>query len=221
MYLKNTGIYLMFDKLLYLPLDIENPPLTCLNKLNDKEYSLLIRDNYRNCFHVPIMMKTDTGFEWTDISKEFSDLVEWAEDVIFPWTGRSRIMIITTPPKEENPPHIDCSPEMFNTLQHKFRYVLQGNIDDLVFMSSEDIYLDKTIDKPFIMSGKWPHYMKNNSSNTKFTFAFGAPWDGNLEDDKYKNMLSKSYDCYNEYYKSFDELSLPENYQDYYEEKYK
>lgn len=219
----------MFDKLLYLPLDIENPPLTCLDKLNglpsyigSEEYSSLIRDNYRNCFHVPMMTKTDIGFEWTDTSKEFSDLVEWAEDVIFPWTGRSRIMIITTPSDDENPPHIDCSPKMFKTLQHKFRYVLQGNIDDLVFMSKEDdIYLDKTIDKPFIMSGKWPHYMKNNSSNTKFTFAFGAPWDGNLEDDKYKNMLSKSYDRYSEYYKSFDELSLPENYQDYYEEKYK
>ena len=150
-----------------------------------------------------------------ELAKEFSDLVEWAEDVIFPWTGRSRIMIITTPPNEENPPHIDCSPEMFNTLQHKFRYVLQGNIDDLVFMSTEDIYLDKTVDKPFIMSGKWPHYMKNNSGTTKFTFAFGAPWDGDLEDDKYKNMLSKSHDSYSEYYKSFDGLSLPKNYQDY------
>jgi len=88
-------------------------------------------------------------------------------------------------------------------------------------MSTEDIYLDKTVDKPFIMSGKWPHYMKNNSGTTKFTFAFGAPWDGDLEDDKYKNMLSKSHDSYSEYYKSFDGLSLPKNYQDYYEEKYK
>ena len=63
---------------------------------------------------------------------------------------------------------------MFKTLQHKFRYVLQGNIDDLVFMSEEgDIQLDETINKPFIMSGKWPHYMKNNTDTTKFTFAFG------------------------------------------------
>lgn len=212
----------MFDKLLYLPLDIEKAPLTCLDKLNDKKNDLLIRDNYRNCFHVPMMMMADGGFVWTDISKEFPDLIEWAEDVIFPWTGRSRIMIITTPSAQENPPHIDCSPEMFNTLQHKFRYVLQGNIDDLIFMSDQgDIHLDETIDKPFIMSGKWPHYMKNNTNNTKFTFAFGAPWDGNLEDATYKNVLNRSYDRYSNLYKSFDGLRLPTDYQDYYEEKYK
>ncbi len=212
----------MFDKLLYLPLNIENPPLTCLDKLNDKKYDLLIRDNYRNCFHVPMMMKTDEGFAWTDVSKEFPDLVEWAEDCLFPWSGKSRIMIITTPPMEKNPPHIDCSPEMFKTLQHKFRYVLQGNINDLVFMSKKgDIHLDETIDKPFIMSGKWPHYMKNNTDTTKFTFAFGAPWDGDLGDFMYKNVLNKSYDLYSKFYKSFDSLQLPKNYQDYYEEKYK
>ena len=213
----------MFDKLLYLPLDIEKAPLTCLDKLNDKKNDLLIRDNYRNCFHVPMMMMmADGGFVWTDISKEFPDLIEWAEDVIFPWTGRSRIMIITTPSEQENPPHIDCSPEMFNTLQHKFRYVLQGNIDDLIFMSDQgDIHLDETVDKPFIMSGKWPHYMKNNTDNTKFTFAFGAPWDGNLEDATYENVLNTSYDRYSKLYKSFDGLRLPKDYQDYYEDKYK
>lgn len=67
----------MFDKLLYLPLDIENPPLTSLDKLNNKKYDSLIRDTYRNCFHVPMMTMTDIGFKWTEASKEFPELVEW------------------------------------------------------------------------------------------------------------------------------------------------
>jgi hypothetical protein len=211
----------MFDKLLYLPLDIENPPLTSLDRLNDKKYDSLIRDTYRNCFHVPMMMMTDIGFIWTETSKEFPELVEWAEDCIFPWSGKSRIMIITTPAGESNPPHIDCSPQMSRTLQHKFRYVLQGNVDDLIFMTDQGDVRLENVDKPFIMSGKWPHYMKNTADVTKFTFAFGAPWDGNLNDYRYTSLLDRSYEKYENFYNSTNGYDLPKEYEDYYEEKYK
>jgi hypothetical protein len=212
----------MFETLLHLHLDIENPPLTCLDKLNDTEYNGLVRDDYRNCYHVPMMLSNDTGFEWTDTSREFPELVEWTEDVLFPWTGRSRIMIITTPPGETNPPHIDCSPGMFNTLQHKFRYVLQGNVDDLIFMSEQgDITLDQTVDKPFIMSGKWPHYMTNNTDKTKFTFAFGAPWDGDLDDENYVEILNSGYQTHKDMYKSYQGYKLPQEYEEFYQDNYK
>lgn len=213
----------MFEKLLYLPLDIENPPLDCLDKLNDIDYRNIIRDDFRNCWHVPLMHSADkTDYQWTPYANDFPSLKEWAEDVVFPYTGKSRIMIITTKPGQANPPHIDCSPEMFSTLQHKFRYVLQGNVDDLVFMSDQgDISLKEEIDKPFIMSGRWPHYMLNTHTNTKFTFAFGAPWDSNLNNPKYYSLLLGSKIMYNDYYIDYEDINLPLDYERYYEQKYK
>ena len=227
----------MLDKikqLLYLPLDMENPPLDCLEKLNDVDFLKIIRDDFRNCWQVPLMFhdtdhvkakKSDLDlykepYAWTEIASEFPTLTQWCEDVLFPVTKKSRIMIITTLPGEANPPHIDCSPKKFNTLQHKFRCVLQGHVDDLVFMSDkDDVYLEADIDKPFIMSGRWPHYMLNTHTDTKFTLAFGAPWDSNLEDKNYMNLLDRSYKKYNEHYVGFEGINLPKNYEQYYETK--
>ncbi len=119
----------MFEKLLYLPLDMEPPPLDCLDKLNDVDFLDIIRDDFRNCWHVPLMFSStdlnakkedikylDEPYKWTKFIDKFSTLKEWCEDVLFPFTGKSRIMIITTLPGETNPPHIDCSREKFNTM---------------------------------------------------------------------------------------------------------
>jgi hypothetical protein len=212
----------MFEDLLYLPLDMENAPRDCLSNLNDINFQKLYRDDYRNCWQVPLMDRANGEYIWLPMAKEFKSLVEWAEDVVFPLLGISRIAIITTPPGTANPPHIDCGPNMFNTLQHKFRYVLQGNLDDLVFMSSSaDVYLEDTVDKPFIMSGKWPHYMLNTDTVTKFTFALGHPWDGNLTDKTYLDLLNRSHTMYNKYYVSSKDIHLPHEYEKYYENKYR
>jgi hypothetical protein len=214
----------MFEDLLYLPLDIETAPRDCLHKLNDVDFRKARRDDYRNCWQIQLMDRINGEFKWTPLAKEkgFKSLIDWAEDCVFPLLGRSRVVIIATPHGTANYPHIDCSPQMFNTLQHKFRCVLQGNIDDLVFMSFDDeIYIEKTVDKPFIMSGRWPHHMLNSSTDTKFTFAFGAPWDGNLSNKTYFDMLKRSHMMYNEYYITSKNIELPREYEKYYENKYK
>jgi hypothetical protein len=209
--------------LLYLPLDIENPPTDFLDHLNSINFKKLYVDEYRNCYHVPLMYDFQPGkFSWMPFAFPYKSLREWFEDVLFPITEKSRIMIITTPPGVQNPPHIDCSKDRFQTtLQHKFRYVLQGNIDDLVFMSNQgDIPCNNGPDKPFIMSGKWPHHMTNNSNTTKFTLALGAPWDGRLEDKPYVELLTKSYNTYKKYYQGFENIELPLNWEELFEENY-
>lgn len=211
------------ENLLYCPLDMETPPTDFLDHLNNLKLEKLYTDNYRNCYHVPIMYDTiPNKFSWMPFAFPYKSLREWLEDVLFPITGKSRVMIITTPPGVENPPHIDCSKDKFqNTLQHKFRYVLQGNIDDLVFMSkSGDVRCNQGPDTPFVMSGSWPHYMQNRSDTTKFTLALGAPWDGDLRNESYVNLVSNSYKKYKSYYQSFENLQLPENWEDLFEEKY-
>lgn len=211
------------ESLLYLPLDIENPPTDFLDHLNNLKHEKLYTDEYRSCYHVPLMYDFKPGnFYWTPFALPYKSLREWFEDVLFPITGKSRVMIITTPAGVQNPPHIDCSKDKFQTtLQHKFRYVLQGNIDDLVFMSKQgDVRCNAGPDKPFVMSGSWPHYMTNTSNNTKFTLALGAPWDGSIDDKQYVDLITKSYSKYNNYYQGFDNIDLPDNWEELFEENY-
>lgn len=213
----------ILENLLYLPLDLESPPRDFLDHLNELSFKKLYTDNYRNCFHVPLMYDVVPGkFFWTPFALPYKSLREWCEDVLLPITGRSRIMIITTPAGETNPPHIDCSEDKFySTLQHKFRYVLQGNIDDLIFIDRDkEIRCNAGPDVPFVMSGKWPHYMKNNSNTTKFTLALGAPWDGSTDDADYVNLIERSYAKYHSFYQSSSCLQLPDNWQELFEENY-
>lgn len=209
----------LFDDLLYLPLDIENPPLDHMDYLNSLDFSKIYQDEYRNCWHVPVMYNpTDKDkFQWMPWAFEMPKLKQWCEDVLFKITKqRSRIMIITTPNDYKNPLHIDCSPEMFNTPQHKFRYVMQGNVDDLDFIGKDASVTPTAIDKPFVMSGKWPHEMHNTSGDTKFTLALGAPWDGSYTDQEYVNVLNQSYQKFEDYYLGVD-FELPDNWEDLFE----
>lgn len=205
-----------YSKLLFLPLDIPNPPN--VSKILDSfEYDEMLKDNYRKCYHIPLM---DGDGKWLNNSSKLYELVNWCEEHLFSWAQKSRIMIITTPSGGFNPYHIDCSPKKFNTWQHKFRYVLRGNVDSLHFLCSKNKHNAPQIDKPFIMNGKWPHAMSQNYHKTKYTLALGSPWEPNQSDEKYINMLDKSFKKYHEYYLSHDELSLPKNYSEMFEKHY-
>lgn len=209
------------DKILYLPLAIENPPIDALDHLNNIDFARLYQDEYRSCYHVPLMYDFVPGnFAWTPYMFPYKSLREWFEDVLFPLLGRSRIVIITTPEGGVNPPHIDCSREDFDTsLQHKFRYVMQGNIDDLFFMTDcGDVQMPGSVDKPFVMKGSWPHYMQNIYAGTKYTLAYGAPWDGHAEDTMYTDLLQRSYKQYSDHCLQA-EHGLPENWNDLFEGK--
>ena len=205
-----------FSKLLYLPLDIPNPP-DVTEVLDTISYSDMYVDTYRNCHHIPLM---DQKGNWLPLSERVPELVDWCEEHLFTWTDRARIMIITTQPGEKNPPHIDCSPEKFSTWQHKFRYVLQGRTDSLFFIHKDNTERVPQLDKPFIMSGKWPHAMHNDSDKVKYTFALGAPWEPSQHDEKYINMLQKSYNKYKNNYLEYHESNLIADYESLYEEKY-
>ena len=205
-----------FSKLQFLPIDMPNPP-DVEDVLDTISFEEMNTDEYRNCFHIPLM---DGEGEWLPVASKVPELVDWAEKHLFTWAGRGRIMIITTLPGKHNPPHIDCSPERFETWQHKFRVVLRGNVDDLSFISRSGTTSVPNINKPYMMSGKWPHEMHNTYNGIKYTFALGAPWEPEANDKSYIDMLERSYNKYKDYYMSFDNLELPENVNDLYEKKY-
>ena len=205
-----------FSKLQFLPIDIPNPP-DVSEALDAISFEEMITDNYRNCFHIPLM---DPTGNWLETSKKVPQLIQWAEDFLFTWATPSRIMIITTLPGNYNPPHIDCSPNKFETWQHKFRFVLRGNVSDLSFITDNGNRSIPNINKPYIMSGKWPHEMHNTYNGIKYTFALGAPWEPEADDKAYMDMLKQSYDKYKDYYMSFEDCNLPDNYSTLYEKKY-
>ena len=206
----------LFEKLLFLPLDIPNPPNVCdfWDTLDDRE---LLKDEYRTCHHIPIM---DSKGNYTEIGYYTPELILWLEDHVFTWAERSRIMIIRTEPHKENAAHIDCSPEKFNTLQHKMRYVFQGNVNSLYFIHKTGVKRPKQINAPYMMSGKWPHAMNNNSDKRKYTLALGAPWEPDPSNIKYKQILEKSYNKYKDYFIDYEDLNLPSNWKTLFEDRY-
>lgn len=206
----------LFEKLIFLPLDIPNPPNVCdfWDTLDDSE---LMQDDYRTCHHIPIM--TGNG-EWTDIGQATPELILWFEEHVFTWAERSRVMIIKTEPQKENAPHIDCSPEKFSTLQHKLRYVFQGKVSSLFFIHDKGEVRPKEIDAPYMMSGRWPHAMHNDTNERKYTLALGSPWEPDPYDPKYAEVLERSYHKYNEYFISHEEWNLPSNWRTLFEDRY-
>jgi hypothetical protein len=53
-----------------------------------------------------------------------------------------------------------------------------------------------------------------------YTTLFRSPWDGSVEDQTYVDLITKSYNTYNEYYQSFSDIDLPDNWEELFEEKY-
>jgi hypothetical protein len=139
---------------------------------------------------IPLMTKGGQGqkqgsannrpgdFDWTSYAPKV--IVDWFEEHIFPWIGgRYRVMALITQPGVANHEHIDCDPDELNTLQHKFRIVLQGKTSTLYWLTDNgNVYAPDT-EKAFIMDGGWPHGMTNTTDEIKVTLALGAPWVGN------------------------------------------
>jgi hypothetical protein len=147
-------------------------------------------NDYRHTKMIPLMTKGGQGqkqgsdnkregdFDWTSYAPQV--IIDWFEDYVFPWLGgRYRVMALITQPGEANNEHIDCDRDELNTLQHKFRIVLQGNTNTLYWLTRNGNVAAPDTEKAFIMDGGWPHGMINTTDEIKVTLALGAPWIGN------------------------------------------
>jgi hypothetical protein len=161
-------------------------------------------DSYRNTKMIPLMVKMGdykklginnhrkgNEFGWTDYAPTI--IIEWFEDVVFSWLqSRARIMALITQPHVSNHEHIDCAPNEVNTLQNKFRIVLQGSTDTLYFNTDRGAVRAPVVDGPFLMDGGWPHGMTNNSDEIKVTLALGSPWRGRDHYDNFNLLLNRN-----------------------------
>jgi hypothetical protein len=182
---------LLFAKVKIPILDKES----VVKQINDLKGKGSIWDPYRGMHLTPMMGRVNgspNDFDWFDYTP--STLIEWAEEVLFPFTNiRSRMAILHTPPHTANNEHIDCNSSELNTLQHKFRIVLHGQVDTLYFMTKDGHVSPPHIEEGFIMDGGWPHGMHNTSDETKLTLALGFPWQGQEHyDDRVELLLNRN-----------------------------
>lgn len=176
----------------------------------DKNFSFW--DHYRYTQMFPLMTKNgDVGvdgtsnekngdFNWTDIAGQTPTIVKWCNDFVFPWIGiKTRVMALVTPPRAANREHFDCNANELDTLQHKFRIVLQGKTDTLYWLTSKGRVNAPDVEHAFVMNGGWPHGMVNTDNRPKITLALGSPWCGKDDYGDDLEILQKT-----------DEFKMPE-----------
>tara|TARA_B110000503_G_scaffold88087_1_gene133616 strand:- start:6654 stop:7325 length:672 start_codon:yes stop_codon:yes gene_type:complete len=208
---------LLIKNLIFLPINIPNPP-NISSYLDTVPVESMIVDNYRKCMHIPLVSPTG---DVTEIGKGVPLLIEWLQKYVTPWSAPTRTRVLVTEPYSSNAPHIDCAPEKFNTLQHKFRYVFQGKRDSLTFFNGDKTETIPSIDKPYMINGAWPHEMNNNCDERKYTLVLGAPWEPSLTNKTYIDMLTSSYLAYSDHFIESSSWKLPNNWKSYFEKKYK
>jgi hypothetical protein len=210
----------IIEDLLYLPLDLPNPPTHELSIFKDICVKNFYRDKFRTCWQVPLYTDHEEKgvYKWSPLGNKAPELKAWIEEHIMPLSGGTRMTFICTLPGDKNAPHIDCSPDKFETLQHKFRFVMEGNVDDLIFLGKHDKQVrPPNLNKCFMMAGNWPHEMENTHSDKKFTLAIGAPWEPGLDDPRYVDLIKRSYEKYSEHYISNTEFEMVDNWEEMFE----
>lgn len=169
----------------------------------DKKYEHF--NKFRNCKMIPIYngggklgvnnegSNTKKGmFQYTSAGEECPTIKNICENKIFPFMNiPGRVTILKTTPETSLNIHLDSKKEEIGTLQHKFRIVLNGNIEKLYFLDNNcnKIYVPPYYDT-YVMDGSHPHSLDCDPVE-KITLCVGAPWQG--ESTKmYEKILSKS-----------------------------
>jgi hypothetical protein len=212
---------------LYLDLPVFNTTDSLLERLERIVDESSFDDNFRNCRHIPIYVSggdtlaNGTARKWSKESDELPEIRAYIEKYVQPWApDLGRIVVICTLPNQINPTHIDCSRKNFanNTLEHKFRVVIRGQTDSLYFNGkNKNYYISENLrNHPFIMSGCWPHTMKNSDSGIKFTLAMGSPWDADNSNKNYKDLIFTSHTKYKNSYLSKSNMKMPEKIDTYF-----
>ena len=203
--------------IIFLPLDMPSLEVDYdkLVTVYESYRDNLVPDEYRNCLHMPVHYDCyDTNraseLDWTEFADYLPEVKQYIIDHVEPALGMiPRAMIICTPPQTEGYPHIDCTKDVFDEVQLKFRIVLAGKTSTLYFIEDPEarVYAPEIGHTPFFMAGEWPHGLDNFTENYKFTLALGAPW--NCEETPELLDLVERSTKKNRYVRR-EELTLPD-----------
>ena len=162
-------------------------------------------NEFRGCYMLPVFnaggqlggqkedKDTKSGiFYYTEPAKKWKFTQQLLEEKVFPWMDPlGRVTILRTPKGFGLNTHLDSTKEEIGSLQHKFRIVLNGNIDKLYFIDSNnnEVYVPDNY-HTYVLDGSHPHALKPGTEE-KVTLCIGAPWHG--EHNKfYENILENA-----------------------------
>jgi hypothetical protein len=174
---------------------------TMLSELLALDASYWHYNEFRNCNMLSIfnpggrLGKVDLGvkseFEFTDAAAHCPTMVKFLTDQVLWWMEPpGRVTILRTPPGYDMPVHLDCSLEESGTIQHKWRFVIKGDIEKLFFLDQD---LNKVYapveNRCYVIDGGHPHRIEV-SDTEKITICIGSPWKGDSLNSDYVSRLN-------------------------------
>jgi hypothetical protein len=185
-------------------LDITDQDLALmLEQIKKVPEKLWYYDNFRGCYMLPLYnsgnIKNNTSngiLDYTVAINFCPEVKNILENKIFPFMEpNGRVTILKTMPGHKLNVHLDSTVEEIGTLQHKFRVVLDGEIDKLYFLDKNlhKVYMPRFYNT-YILDGSHPHGL-DASTEEKITLCIGAPWRGQATEKYNKLLENSSYSC--------------------------
>ena len=132
------------------------------------------------------------NFSYTDVESYIPKTKQILEEKVFPWMNPvGKVNILRTPPGQGLNVHLDAKLDEVGTRQHKYRIVLNGNIDKLFFLDEKGnkIYVPQCYSS-YVLDGAHPHSL-DPGTEEKITICVGNPWNGHPT-DKYQNLIENA-----------------------------
>lgn len=162
-------------------------------------------NEFRGCYMLPVYnaggqlggqakgKNTKYGeYDYTEPAKNWYRTQQILNTKVFPWMDPvGRVTILRTPVGFGLNVHLDSTEDEIGTSQHKFRIVLNGNVDKLYFIDKHknEVYIPDNY-YTYVLDGSHPHALKPGTEE-KVTLCIGAPWNGELTPD-YNKLLENS-----------------------------
>ena len=139
-------------------------------------------------------------FKYTPAGDKCPTIKKVCEEKIFPFMNSpGRVTVLRTSPNTGLHVHLDSTEKEIGTLQHKYRLVLNGNIEKLYFLDKNlnKVYVPPYYDS-YVMDGSHVHSIDPDKEE-KITLCIGAPWHGEptelynqlLEDSPFNMLVSR------------------------------
>ena len=181
----------------------DNDRKTMLDEVKSIPNKLWYYDEFRGCYMLPIYNgggirnNTSSGaLDFTIAAKMSPTVTKILTDKIFPFMETNgRVTILRTLPGTRLNIHLDSTEEEIGTLQHKFRIVLNGDIDKLYFIDANGnkVYVPQCYNT-YVLDGSHPHAL-DSSDQEKITLCVGAPWNG-MPTPEYQLLINSAlYSC--------------------------
>ena len=175
-----------------------------LSEIQSVDESYWYWDNFRGCHILPLIngngtigapngvLRSQGNMQLTPAGNECPKTIDVIKNNVFTFMNmETRVSVLKTKSNKGLNPHVDTGKHLLDTRQHKFRIVLNGEIDKLYF-------LDHNCTKTFMpdsypmysLDGTHPHSI-DPGKEEKITICFGTPWTGN-ETELYTQLIEKS-----------------------------